>query len=153
MNLPKALIEAAGSWTGESTLHMSWMPPGEQTETSKSSLHLEVSGDGAYATLTYTWAYKGKPQEGTLLLASDKNSNVSGGWADTWHQNTAVMCLSGKATPESVPLNGKYSVPGHPDWGWRVQITPTPERMSLQMVNISPDDKEEPAVTATYTRA
>ncbi len=150
MAVPKTIANAVGSWTGDSTLHMSWMPEGQRLEKGPSKLHVDLNGDSAFATLVYTWTYKGKQQEGQMLIASGK-SETTIGWVDSWHQNTSVMLLRGESADDP-SCRGTYKVEGHPDWHWRIAIERNGEKLSLKMFNISPDGMEEPAVEGVYTK-
>ncbi len=150
MAVPKTLANSIGSWSGDSTLHMSWMPEGQRTETGPSKLHIDLDKDKHYAVLTYTWTYKGNQEEGQMLIASGK-SETTIGWVDSWHQNSAVMILRG-AVSDDVACKGSYKVQGHPDWHWRIALAMDGTKLKLTMFNISPEGEEEPAVECAYTK-
>ena len=52
-----------------------------------------------------------------------------------------------------INLMGHYSVPGHPDWGWRTEIVPGEESFKYLMFNISPEGEEDWAVETVFERA
>ncbi len=154
MAVPKSIQDSTGIWKGDSTLHLLWeKEPAKQTQKSKSTLHVEVDHHAKFATITYTWEYDGKLQEGTLLLAGNKAGNdVSAGWSDSWHQDSGVMALRGAVeTTGTVNLKGSYEVPGSKPWGWRISLSLLGKAFVLKMFNIHPDGKQEDwAVEATY---
>ena len=156
MAIPKLLRDSTGMWKGPSKLHQEWEKEvSKQVVTSNSSLHIEHDSHATFATLTYTWEYNGKKQEGTLLICGDKaGDHVSGGWSDSWHQNTAVMQLVGTGkNGNPVNLVGSYEVPGSKPWGWRLTITLVQNEIVLKMFNIDPDGKNESwAVEAHYRK-
>ena len=152
MAVPKPLKNSAGSFVGKSTLHMPWMPEGQRQETSESKLHMEFDREAAFATITYTWSYQGKEKEGLILIAGNEDgSDVTMGWSDSWHQSGGVLHLHGSVKDESVNCKGSYSVPGHPDWGWRIEFKPGKNSLAMKMFNISPEGEEGIAVDAEYT--
>jgi len=151
MATPKLLLDAVGTWSGSSELHLSWLPEGERVLKSNSTLRVETDRHNAFAQLTYTWTHDAEEQDGTILVASDESGIASAGWSDSWHQSSAVMALKGEARA-TVNLNGHYSVEGHPDWGWRIQLSMSGSSLVLEMFNISPEGEEEWAVRGTYQR-
>lgn len=156
MSIPKYLRESAGMWKGPSKLHQEWEKDvSKQVVTSSSSLHIEHDAHSAFATLTYTWEYGGKRQEGALLICGNaKGDRVSAGWSDSWHQNSAVMYLVGTGKDgEALNLKGSYEVPGSKPWGWRITIESAGKEIVLKMFNIDPDGKNESwAVEAHYKK-
>lgn len=101
----------------------------------------------------YAWDHDG-PLAGAIVLCGDPSTGeASAGWSDTWHQDKSVMPLHGKDAGSSVVLRGTYPVPGHPDWGWRIELGLSGPNVPLRMINVSPEGDEEWAVEATYERA
>lgn len=149
MATPKLFLDAVGTWAGESQLHLSWLREGERVVKSPSSLRVQSDPNNAFATVTYTWTHDGEEQFGSLLIAADEAAVATGGWTDSWHQSSGVMALKGEAKA-TVNLNGHYSVAGHGDWGWRIQISRNGSDLVFEMFNISPEGEEEWAVKAVY---
>lgn len=152
MATPKLFLDAIGTWTGESQLHLSWLPEDERIIKSSTSLKVESNPHNTYATLRYTWTHDGEDQQGLFVIAADESAIATAGWSDSWHQSSAVMALKGEAKAV-VNLKGSYSVEGHSDWGWRVQFSMEGAVLVLEMFNISPEGEEEWAVRNTYHRA
>lgn len=147
------LLEAAGEWTGISTLHD---PQSGSRDRSDSRLRITPLLSRRFVRLEYTWSYQAKPQEGVVLIGHNPKSRlVSGYWADTWHMGHDVMTLTGTADPGAadLALDGSYEVAPGPDWGWRIDITADGESIRVGMVNITPEGEEFPAVEAEYGRA
>lgn len=150
MALPESLIAAAGQWSGDSKLHQSWeREESQQVLESASTLHIDLDRNRAFATLTYTWNYKGTEHEGVWIIAVDEKGKGTGGWTDSWHMNGTVMFVHG----EGLNMKGEYEVPDHPNWGWRISLEPGKDALALKMWNISPDGDEEWAVEANYTKS
>ena len=145
------LLAAAGAWQGQSTLQD---PHNNINEDSQSRLTVSPLLAGRFIRIDYDWAYKGKPQEGMLLLGFDQEANVvTGHWIDSWHQSNKVMVLAGKPTRPTISIRGSYAAPPGPDWGWKIEITPDRDQsLRLAMFNIWPEGKEELAVAAQYER-
>lgn len=151
MATPKLLIDAIGSWTGESELHLSWLPEGERVLKSASTLQVASDPNHAYAEVRYDWSHDGEMQYGRMLVAADEAGVATCGWSDSWHQSSAVMSLKGEAKA-TVNLSGHYSVEGHPDWGWRIQFRMEGSALLFEMFNVSPEGEEEWAVRGRYQR-
>jgi hypothetical protein len=145
-----ALRAAAGNWRGTSTLQD---PHAGVAEESPSTATVIPTPDGAQ--LGYTWSYRGKPQEGSILLGSE-GAAVTARWTDTWHTGGQPMACSGP-TPGGTTLSvrGSYAAPPGPDWGWRIDVILHGERLQIVMHNVWPEEqgtKEELAVEAVYAR-
>ncbi len=152
MAIPTWLLGAQGDWVGRSRLFMSWLPEGERVRDSDSTLAVRPHLGGHFATLDTTWHEDG-PQEGTLLVCGNEEGRATGGWCDSWHQNASVLTLDGTWDDEAVRLEGRYAVPGHPDWGWRIALRLEGDELVVAMENVSPEGEAEPAVEARYRRA
>jgi hypothetical protein len=146
------LTPLSGSWQGLSTLHN---PETNMPEESPSTLQWTPILSGRFFRVEYTWQYQGTPQEGLFIIGYDPDPHeVTLHWVDTWHMGDSVMACRGKAD-ESGGINvlGSFSVPGSPDWGWRIALQPGPQdSLRLVMHNITPDGQEYPAVEAVYSR-
>lgn len=155
MPIPRTIRDAAGSWRGSSKLHLSWLPPEKRVEESSSSLQVKLDRNSTYATIEYTWSQEGTEQEGSLLLCADKKRTcITAGWVDSWHQNNAVMLLSGELSDGAIRLDGKYQVEGHPEWGWAIGFELiSNSKFIMRMINIDPAGNEEWAVEAVYERS
>ena len=153
MAVPRPIRNAAGSYKGESTLHMPWMPEGQRIDEGPSSPHIEFDMHTQYATVTYTWTYEKKEQERTILIASDDDGkDVTMGWSDSWHQSGGVMHLKGSVDKDEIVCKGKYSAPGTDDWGWRITLGGSGDKLTMKMYNAMPTGEEMLAVEAIYTK-
>ena len=153
---PTWINDAIGEWSGLTNLHLSWLPEDQKITESSSSLVLKSGCESSFITLNYDWMYEGKTEQG-VLIACRKNSGdeATGGWTDSWHMSGAVMSLVGTGSDSKpLKLSGEYAVEGHPNWGWRLELSLTPNgQLSFKMFNISPEGDEEWAVDAIYDRA
>ncbi|MCB0826823.1 MAG: DUF1579 family protein [Armatimonadetes bacterium] len=153
MALTESIIKAVGSWHGKSKLHQSWLEGDQKIQECDSEFHIDLSEKNDYALITYRWAYDGKPEEGALMLmGASKGDKHTGSWADTWHMNSAIMKLSGYQEEGVVKLTGSYAVGDSPDWGWRIELYPTADKLTMKMFNITHTGEEVWAVEAVYTR-
>ena len=146
------LAECSGTWRGTSRLRD---PSMDVLDDSPSTAELTPVLDGRFIRLDYAWAYQGRAQEGSLLVGYESGpAVVTAHWVDTWHMGEAVMSCHGIAENDgSITVRGTYSAPPGPDWGWRIVLQPRDgTALRLAMYNISPDDDEELAVEADYTR-
>ena len=150
MAVPKGIAALKGSWKGTSKLNFPDEDGTENVTESDSELQIETDGLNTYATVTYTWEHEGEPQEGTLILAgSEKTGVVTGGWADSWHQNSSILALKGPGMEaDSVSLQAKYSG----DWSWRIEIAAEEDHLIVRMTNIDPEGEETWAVLGEYLK-
>ena len=144
----------SGSWHGISKLNLGEDPAVEEVTESDSLLRIETDPRNEFATVTYSWSYEGEEQTGSLLVAGSINSDkLTGGWADSWHQNGSVMSMNGTGTQSNcVRLTGSYGPEDQPQWGWRIELESIENQLTLRMVNISPDGDETWAVCCDYAR-
>jgi hypothetical protein len=151
MNAFEGLAAAAGRWSGRTTLRDADYGMHEE---SASDLTVTPVAFGRFVRLDYTWACRGEPQEGSLLVGLEpRGSELSGHWLDSWHNGHRVMtCAGDLAKGEKLSLLGSYPAPPGPDWGWRIELTPAPERLRLTMFNVAPGGREELAVAGVYAR-
>ena len=146
------LLAGAGRWRGTSTLHD---PETRAPDAAPSTAIVTPVLAGRFVRLDYTWAYRGKPQEGSMLIGHVAESRLlTVHWIDTWHMSDRVMACQGPPnTTGVIDVLGSYAAPPGPDWGWRIVITPGQKTLGIVMYNISPEGREEPAVDASYARA
>ncbi|MDM7922793.1 MAG: DUF1579 family protein [Pyrinomonadaceae bacterium] len=153
MSIHPRLAAIAGNWDGTNRLHLPWMP--EPLHESPSTAHIRERVGGQCLEIEYTWEYKGKQKEGLLVLCgSPKVETVSALWTDSWHSANALMMCSGTVDENGhVTVRGSYSVPDHPDWGWRTDIIPGEDSFEYVMYNVSPEGVEELAVETVFSRS
>jgi hypothetical protein len=153
MNALDVLTACRGTWQGTSTLHD---PNTKAPEDSSSRVTITPVLLGRFVRLDYSWRYQGTPQEGSLLIGFESDTEtVTACWSDTWHMGDKVMvCQGPKPSGRTLCVRGSYSAPPGPDWGWRIEITPEPAgALRVVMFNIWPDGvREDVAVEASYTR-
>nr|WP_303652697.1 DUF1579 family protein [Paludisphaera mucosa] len=148
----ESLAGDAGEWSGTNTLQD---PNTGKPEESPSTAGLTPVLGGRFVRLDYTWAYQGKPQEGSLLIGFDPESaEASGRWVDTWHMGRKVLDCHGTASADgAVVLRGSFAAPPGPDWGWRIEVASGGDGLRIKHVVIDPDGKEDPAAEGVYPRS
>ena len=153
MSIDQKLSDLVGSWKGTNRLHTTWLP--EKLKESESRTEVRSKMNGQFLSVEYTWSYEGTPQEGMLIIGRDSKSDaVQAVWTDSWHSKDVLMLCNGSASDDGrISVTGSYSVPDHPDWGWRTEITPGDGTFRYAMYNISPDGEEDIAVETDFTRA
>lgn len=144
--------DCAGEWKGTTRLYLSWPP--EREDVSESRLEARVELGGLALSVRYTWAFEGRPQEGLMVVTLDrKTGQATGAWADTFHQQPALMALAGALQEDGVSMRGEYAAPEGPPWGWRIALRwQGGEELLLEMDNITPEGEAAPAVRAEYRR-
>lgn len=147
------LAALAGEWKGTNKLYLSWLPDPLRESESNSKVSLKVGGQ--FIGIEYTWVHEGKPHEGMLILGCDGESDaVQAVWTDSWHNRGKLMLCDGTINEDGrVNVKGFYSVPGHPDWGWRTEIIPGDDFFRYVMYNVSPEGDEDLAVETDFVRA
>jgi Protein of unknown function (DUF1579) len=151
MNILETLTARSGNWQGTSQLQD---PHTNAPEDSHSTLTITSILKGRFIRIDYTWAYQGIPEEGMLLIGYEEKTNtITANWADTWHQNTLMICQGTSEENDSISVKGSYAAPPGPNWGWRIAIQ-WPDKQSFRMVmyNSTPEGQEELAVDAKYIR-
>jgi len=147
------LLDLTGRWQGTYCLIVE---PTEPERTSASTMSVTPVANARFARLDYTWDYEGRLQDGSLLIGYEKERGiVTAVWVDSWHMSSKAMVCEGAAgAGGSLEVRGLYAAPPGPDWGWRTVVGPGAEgTLRMVMYNVSPDDAEELAVEAIYTRA
>ncbi|MBX3113772.1 MAG: DUF1579 family protein [Fimbriimonadaceae bacterium] len=156
MATQKVIQKAVGSWKGKSKLNLPWLPEDKRITKSESKLHVDLDMKHTFATITYTWVFEGKVEEGSMHICSaEKSKKTSIGWVDSWHQNSSVLHLTAdEFNHDLVRATGSYPTgDGSPDWGWRIELSmPSDDTFLLKMINMPHGEKEEWAVEATYKR-
>jgi hypothetical protein len=152
MPFPAVLANAVGSWSGVSRLNLTHLPPEERVSEWPTTATVRSVND-EYLVLDYTWTYEGKDERGTMLIASSQaRDETTIGWTDSWHQNTAVMLLTGSGASRA-DCYGVFHVEGHPDWGWRIAVSLERDTLVVRMFISTPEGEEDWAVEKVYERA
>jgi hypothetical protein len=153
MGIGQRLSDLVGTWKGTNRLYVPWMP--EKIKESDSTATIRSKMNGQFLSVEYTWSFDGKPEEGMLILGCDpKSDSVQAVWTDSWHSKDILMLCNGTvSTDGSISVFGKYSVPEHPDWGWRTEIIPGIDQFRYVMYNVTPEGAEELAVETNFSRA
>jgi hypothetical protein len=151
MSALDALIAAAGTWRGTSTLRD---PHSGIDDASASTAVVTPVLDGRFVRIDYTWSYGGRPQEGSLLIGFQRTAGVATAcWIDCFHNGEKVMVCTGSASGDgTLTVRGSYAAPPGPDWGWRIDVMPGGETLRMVHHNVWPEGKEELAVESRYTR-
>jgi hypothetical protein len=148
------LASHVGRWQGTNRLLTPWTTPAEHM--SDATAEVALVANGRFATVTYTWAYEGKPCEGFLLIGREpKGDAAHAAWVDSWHQSAHPLKSVGTAPDaRTLDVRGSYPAPEGPDWGWRTVVDATDDATLLvTMYNVTPDGEEMPAVECRYVRA
>lgn len=153
MAIPTSLEGIAGLWSGHGQLHM----PFQEVEAERLQSYpstMDVTHHGTYLALTYTWVLaSGDQQQGTLLITAGDEGVVTIGWTDSWHQNAAVMLLTGANDETGITTLGSYTYPGYDPFGWEISLRKRGDELELEMVNIDPAGNREWAVRHRYRPA
>jgi len=153
MSAPEALASLAGEWAGTNRL---WLTPEEPARESRATASLFLVANGRFVAIRYTWAEKGEPQEGFLLVGTEMGTPaVAAVWIDSWHMSDQMMSCEGSLSPRGVvSILGSYAAPPGPDWGWRIVIDPGSRgALKMTMHNISPAGDAALAVEAIYSKS
>lgn len=161
MSLQAHFAELAGDWIGTKQV---WLAPGQPVRESETAASVALPAGGQFATVRYTWADEGKPQDGLLVVRrpaeADSANAPRGGsavemvWIDSWHMRDAFMvCDAEPAGDGELAARGSYAAPPGPDWGWRITLRmETADSFVIVMDNILPDGREARAVEMKYRR-
>lgn len=152
MNLSDIQDNLIGVWAGDNLLRLSWQSPSDFQ--SRGELTAATAIRDKFLTVNYQWSRHDALHEGLLLLGFDaEQETVNAAWVDSWHSNIKPLILSGTVNEQkTMDLRGTYEVPNHPDWGWRIVITPAENDLRMTMYNVSPEGAEDLAVRADYQR-
>ena len=152
MAVPAQIAALIGTWRG--TNHL-WLSPGEPVRKSESRAEITTVAQEQFADIRYTWADKGKPQEGRLIIGQEtEHEIVRAVWLDSWHMMDKFMICEGSIMAEgTVSVKGSYAAPPGPDWGWQIDIEPQEnDSFRFAMHNISPEGEKMLAVEVIYSR-
>jgi hypothetical protein len=144
------LAAQAGAWSGTNRLRD---PGNDIAHDSASRAVVTPLLAGSFVRIDYTWEYRGKPQEGSLLIGCEADTEtITAAWIDSWHYGDRIMLCRGRAgAPEAIAVMGSYAAPPGPDWGWKIAID-TSAGLRIVMHNVTPDGVEELAVEADYRK-
>ncbi len=148
-----SLVACAGRFAGTSRLQD---PHAGSPDESPSTVTVTSVLGGRFVRLDYTWAYRGAPQEGSILFGFDAGAGeATAHWIDTWHMSDKVMaCRGAVSTDGRFSLRGSYAAPPGPDWGWMIDVAPEGKKvLRIVMHNVTPEGLAELAVEAEYARA
>ncbi len=153
MSINQHLSSLVGTWKGINRLYLPWLPEKMKESDSKATVRSKMNGQ--FLSFDYTWSYGGEAQEGMLIIGCDPKSDaVQAVWTDSWHSKDVLMLCNGTVEENGrVSVFGNYSVPEHPDWGWRTEIVPSETSFRYVMYNVSPEGVEELAVETEFLRA
>jgi len=152
MSIDRSLADLVGDWKGTNRLYVPWMPVPMLESNSTATVRTKMNGQ--FLSIEYTWSYEGEPQEGMLVLGCDpKSEAVQAVWTDSWHSKDVLMlCNGSRDSSGGISVTGHYSVPDHPDWGWRTEIVQGENSFRYAMYNVTPEGVEEIAVETDFER-
>jgi hypothetical protein len=143
-----------GRWTGTSRLWRPWVSPVESD--SQSTASVDLTANGRFLTIEYTWACDGQDHQGFMLLGRESKGNVvNAAWVDSWHMSDKPLISTGTMDDDSgaITVRGDYAAPPDPDWGWRTEIKPRGDAaFEIVMYNITPQGEEMIAFRNRYER-
>jgi hypothetical protein len=153
MSVPKILESLVGKWRGINRLHTTWIKENPVRESS-SIVVVELTARGRFLKIEYDWTYDEAVQEGLILIGDEKDSDlIKAFWIDSWHLSDKFMVSEGRLETGAISLKGFYTVPDHPDWGWRTIIEPEKANsFKIIMYNVSPEGEETLAVEMELKR-
>lgn len=150
-----SIHESWKSLQGEWRIKTRLMLPGEADRESPAEATVALIAKSTFCAVRYTWAFDGDPQEGQVLLSFvPDDESVEAVFWDTWHMGPKFMHMAGRIDAQGVTvISGHYSVPGSPDWGWRIDITPADQAgWQLMMHNVSPQGEVYPGFEIIASR-
>jgi hypothetical protein len=154
MSVPEILEKLVGKWRGVNRLHTTWIPENPVRE-SVSIATVELTARGRFLKIEYDWTFEEAVQEGLLLIGDEKDTDsIKAFWIDSWHLSDKFMVSEGfRETDGNISLKGFYSVPDHPDWGWRTVVEPERDNVfKIIMYNVTPEGEESLAVEMELKR-
>jgi hypothetical protein len=153
MTMRARLKELTGEWRG---LNKLWLMPEDPVRESDTTASIRLVANGAFVSISYTWAESGEPQDGVLIVRTgpepDKAEVV---WVDSFHTGGRFMVFDHeKSEDDRLSVLTTYPAPSGPDWGWRIVLSSgSPEEFVIQMFNIMPDHPAMLAVDARYSKS
>lgn len=154
MSVPAILEGLVGKWYGINRLHTTWIPENPVRETNSTAV-VELTARGRFLKFEYDWTFDEAAQEGLILIGDEKTTDsVKSFWIDSWHLSDKFMVSEGvRQNNGAVSIKGFYSVPDHPDWGWRTVIEPESDNsFKIIMFNVTPEGEETLAVEMDFNR-
>ena len=154
MSVPEIIENLVGKWHGINRLHTTWIPDNPMRETA-STASIELTARGRFLKIEYDWAFEEAIQEGLILIGDEQGSDsIKAFWIDSWHLSDKFMVSEGvRETGDTISLKGFYTVPDHPDWGWRTVIeSQRDDSFKITMYNITPEGEESLAVEMEFKR-
>jgi hypothetical protein len=154
MSVPELLANLVGKWRGINRLHTTWIPENPVQQSISIAL-IELTARGRFLKIEYDWTFDDSVQEGLILIGNEKDSDsIKAFWIDSWHLSDKFMVSEGRLDEKgAISLKGFYTVPDHPDWGWRTIIEPERENsFKIVMFNASPEGEEILAVEMELKR-
>jgi hypothetical protein len=154
MSVPEILTNLVGVWRGVNRLHTIWIPENPVRET-KTSANIELTARGRFLKVEYDWTFEDARQEGLILVGDEKDTDlIKAFWIDSWHLSDKFMVSEGAQNKSgAISLKGFYTVPDHPDWGWRTVFENLNENsFKITMYNVEPEGEESLAVEMEFER-
>lgn len=144
------LGDLPGKWSGTSRLFLE-----KDVYDSESTADSHHIGQGQFSSISYNWQFESEPQDGRIVFLAGINEKPSRAiWLDSWHMRNDIMLCEGTKDQEGIArLQGSYSFPPGPAWGWRIEIgINNTDLLLIRMFNIAPAGQEMLAVLARYER-
>lgn len=153
MSVPEIMANLVGRWRGVNRLHTTWVPDNPVRE-SVSAAIVELTARGRFLKIEYDWIFEGATHEGLILIGDEKDSDlIKAFWIDSWHLSDKFMVSEGVLNDGAISLKGFYTVPDHPDWGWRTIFENINENsFKITMQNVTPEGEESLAVEMEFER-
>lgn len=146
------LARLSGGWSGTVKV---WFEPGQLI--SEGAVRGRIRGvlGGLFVIHEYEAKYMDETEHGVALHGYDLDaSRYESAWIDSFHTGTQIMFSRGvpKATLHAV--TGSYGNENEGETaGWRTEIElKSPDRLLIQMFNVTPQGRESLAVEFDYRR-
>lgn len=153
MSVPGEFEALVGAWKGSNRLHMSWNPDNPVND-SESTATISTAANGKFLKIAYDWHLGAERHEGEMTLCVGEGDNAEISWFDSFHSSGGFLISKGAFADGKIDAMGHYSVPGHPEWGWRTIIESTGDNeWSFTMYNVSPEGEEYIAVESAFSRS
>ena len=132
----------AGSWRGTNGFRMM---PADDLASAPATATIASAAGGNATVVTYTWTHPDDgAQDGVLLAGSpDDEQAVVVAWADSWHQQPALLSLAGTSTDGRLDVTADYGG----GWKWTITIEGD-DPLLLTMYNVIPDEHATAEVAA-----
>lgn len=146
------LLTCAGAWAG---IYKIQVVPSDPVKESPTQVTARPILKATFLRIDQTWLWEEQLQEGSLLIGFNRSTgDATVHWADTWHNGTTVMPLKGGFDGAGkLTAHGHFAVKDSPDWGWRIEIAATADRLKIDMYCVNPDgNRDEGGVWAEYQR-